>query len=149
MVRFIRPTCSGRVRSRKVRRRLFGRAGTKPGACRAWLAALDRGFHGTLYTITNCGGTTLTDLAIVDDAGTPGDTSDDFTVVSGLTLVPLTSQSYHVVVTLPIPQPTPLCAGSGSDPSAGTLDVQVLANGDVKVVFRQSRNLNDNVYGTS
>src|SRR6185503_13947470 len=43
--------------------------------------------------------------------------------------------------------PTPLCAdGSGS--SAGTLDVQVLANGDVKVIFRQSRNLNDNVYGT-
>jgi hypothetical protein len=99
---------------------------------------------GYTYVVTNCGGTEYNNLAIIDDAGTPGFPDDDFTVASGINLLPGQSFSKHVVVTLPIPE----CVSNSPGTSAGTLITQVLPNGDVKVTFRQSRNLNDNVYGT-
>ena len=57
---------------------------------------------GYTYAITNCGGTTFTNLAIIDDAGTPGFTADDFSIVSGLNLAPGQGASYHVYVALPV-----------------------------------------------
>jgi hypothetical protein len=101
---------------------------------------------GYTYTVTNCGNTVFNNLAIIDDAGTPDYPGDDFTVASGINLNPGDSQPFHVVVTLPVPE----CSGTGgTGPSAGTLITQILPNGDVKVTFRQSRNLNDNVYGST
>jgi len=107
--------------------------------------ALAGGQMGYTYSITNCGGTTFTNLAIIDDAGTPNFPGDDFSVVTGLTLAPGQGTNYHLTVTLP----TVECV-SNTSPSlpAGTLVVQTLASGDIKVTFRQSRTLNDNVYGT-
>jgi hypothetical protein len=99
---------------------------------------------GYTYTIHNCGNTVFSNLAIVDDAGTPDYPGDDFTVASGISLNPGETKSFRAVVNLPVPT----CAGTGSPaPSAGTLITQILPGGDVKVTFRQSRNLNDNVYG--
>src|SRR5262249_34170134 len=37
------------------------------------------------YVISNAGNATLTDVTLVDDHGTPGDTTDDQTIVTGLT----------------------------------------------------------------
>jgi hypothetical protein len=103
------------------------------------------GQMGYTYALNNCGGTTYSNLAIVDDAGTPGFPGDDFTVGSGITLFPGQGTNIHVVVNLPIVE----CV-SNSNPSitAGLLITQVLPNGNVKVDYRQSRGLNDNVYGT-
>jgi hypothetical protein len=101
---------------------------------------------GYTYAITNCGGTTFTNLAIIDDAGTPGFTADDFSITNGLNLAPGEGASFHVLVNLPV-----VTCVSNSNPSvnAGLLIATVLPSGDVKVTYRQSRNLNDNVYGTS
>jgi hypothetical protein len=108
-------------------------------------SALAGSVMGYTYALTNCGGTTFNNLAIVDDAGTPGFPGDDFTVQSGITLLPGQGASYHVNVTLPVVE----CASNTTPPiTAGTLIATVLPNGNIKVVFRQSRNLNDNVYGT-
>jgi len=96
------------------------------------------------YVVTNCGGVTLTNVIVVDDAGTPNDLSDDFTVGTIPVLLPGQSETLHATTMLP----TSLCVSSNSDTSAGSLTVEVLPSGDIKVVFRQSRNLNDNVYGT-
>src|SRR6185437_2970324 len=66
-------------------------------------------------------------------------------VTNGLNLAPGETQSFHVYVTLPIVE----CV-SNSNPSvnAGLLITQILPSGDIKVTYRQSRGLNDNVYGT-
>jgi hypothetical protein len=97
------------------------------------------------YAITNCGGTTFTNLAIIDDNGTPNFPGDDFSVVSDLTLNPGQGASYQATVTLPL-----VTCVSNSNPSitAGLLVVTVLPSGDIKVTYRQDRGLNDNVYGT-
>ena len=107
--------------------------------------ALAGGQMGYTYTVTNCGGTTFTNLAIIDDAGTPNFLGDDFSVATNLTLAPGQGTNFHVTVALPV-----LECVSNSNPSlpAGTLVVQTLASGDIQVTFRQSRTLNDNVYGT-
>jgi len=100
---------------------------------------------GYTYAVTNCGGTTFTNLAIIDDAGTPGFTADDFSVATGLTLAPGQGASYHVFVSLPVVE----CVSNSTPPiTGGTLISTVLPNGNIEVTFRQSRNLNDNVYGT-
>jgi len=97
------------------------------------------------YVITNCGVIPLSDLRIVDDAGTPNDTSDDFVVASGINLNPGESRTFTKTVILPTPLCVPVSGGGGS---AGTLTAVVLPNGDVQATLRQSRNLNDNAYGT-
>jgi hypothetical protein len=97
------------------------------------------------YVINNCGGTPFSNLAIIDDAGTPDFPGDDFTVASGISLNPGETKTFTAIVYLP----TPLClSGSTGSSSAGTLIVQVLPSGDIQATLRQSRNLNDNVYGT-
>ena len=100
---------------------------------------------GYAYTVTNCGTNTLTNVAIVDDAGTPGFPGDDFTVAIVPSLGPGQSATFHGFVTLPVP----LCGATESPtPDAGLLLTEILPSGDIKVTLRQSRNLNDNVYGT-
>jgi hypothetical protein len=100
---------------------------------------------GYTYAITNCGGTPYSNLAIIDDAGTPGFPGDDFTVASGINLAPGQGASYHLFVNLPV-----VTCVSNSNPAtnAGLLLVTQLPNGNIKVTYRQSRGLNDNVYGT-
>ena len=95
------------------------------------------------YTVHNCGNTIFSNLAIVDDNGTPAYPGDDFTVASGIFLNVGETKSFEKTVYLPVPT----CAGTGGSTSAGTLITEVLPSGDIKVTFRQSRNLNDNVYG--
>src|SRR6185436_16556291 len=70
------------------------------------------------YVIRNCGTVPLTNLAIIDDNGTPANTSDDFTVATGITLAPGESKTFTATVFLP----NLLCTGTGNPPSsAGTL----------------------------
>ncbi|HEX4120617.1 MAG TPA: hypothetical protein VH619_08385 [Verrucomicrobiae bacterium] len=104
------------------------------------------------YSVTNTGGTTVSNITIVDDNGTPGYTADDFTVASGLTLAPGQSQSFEVT-TIP---PIALCTDiDGTNLSIGTLwiynnlDNPPDGGGSVRVVFRQSTDIVDNTYGTN
>lgn len=96
------------------------------------------------YVVTNCGGVALSNVVVVDDAGTPNDLSDDFTVATIPVLQPGQVEILHATAMLPMN----LCTSTNSSTNAGTLTVEVLPSGDIKVVFRQSRSLNDNVYGT-
>jgi hypothetical protein len=97
------------------------------------------------YTVTNCGGTDYSNLAIIDDHGTPDDFTDDFTVASGFTLYHGQTKTFTATVVLP----TPLCNPFTSPPSnAGMVTTLVLPSGDIQVTFTQPRTLNDNVYGT-
>jgi pimeloyl-ACP methyl ester carboxylesterase len=52
------------------------------------------------YQILNTGDTTLTGVTLVDDNGTPGDSSDDITVCTGITLAAGATTSYSSSLTL-------------------------------------------------
>jgi len=67
------------------------------------------------YQITNTGDTTLTDVTVVDDNGTPGDGSDDVTVCTGIILAPgtVTDCRRSVVLTHNV---TNTVTASGQDP---------------------------------
>ena len=103
------------------------------------------GQWGYTYEVKNDGGTPWANLAIIDDAGTPGYLADDFSITNGLNLAPGEGASFHVVVNLPV-----VTCVSNSNPSvnAGLLLITTLPGGNIKVTYRQSRALNDNVYGT-
>ena len=92
-------------------------------------------------------------MVLKDDNGTPNDPADDFspTYVSGDngvigTLEPGETWIYTATVTPPI-QLTANNVNGYTGP-AGTLTSQVLANGDIRITYRQSTNVNDNTYGT-
>ena len=97
------------------------------------------------YVVENTGGRALTDVTIVDDAGTPADTSDDFTIVSGLTLQPGDVRPF---TSDPLILPVAMCQDiDGTPTEVGTLSVTSV--GDCwKIVYVQSRNVVDNTYGT-
>jgi hypothetical protein len=98
------------------------------------------------YVVTNTGSLTISNINIVDDNGTPLDPTDDYTVnATPFTLAPGESATFD------IPHISePLCTTiGGTNFPAGTLTVNVLASGDVEVLFLQSQNLNDNRYGTN
>ena len=99
---------------------------------------------GYSYFVTNCGCTTLTNVVVVDDNGTPNFDGDDFTVGTIASLPPGGSQTFHATVNLPVS----LCVSNSPGTNAGTLIVTVLPSGDIQVDLRQARTLNDNVYGT-
>jgi uncharacterized repeat protein (TIGR01451 family) len=99
------------------------------------------------YTVTNTGGTTLTNVNVTDDNGTPGFTGDDFLVGTVASLAPGASQQLIAKVIPAINQCVSV-NGNASTP-AGILVAQVLPTGDVKVTFRQTTNLVDNTYGTN
>jgi hypothetical protein len=98
------------------------------------------------YLVENTGGTTLTNVVVTDDNGTPGDTSDDFVAGTAASLAPGASLTFTVTLVLPVP----MCMNvNGKDVSVGTLYVTTLGNGDIKVKYVQSRNVVDNTYGTN
>jgi hypothetical protein len=99
-----------------------------------------------VYCVTNTGSLEIDNINIVDDNGTPGDPSDDFTVnPAPFNLTPGQSACFA------IPHITePLCMPyGGSNLFIGNLTINVLVNGDVEVFFVQSQGLNDNRYGTN
>lgn len=101
---------------------------------------------GYTYTVQNCGGTVLQNVVVVDDNGTPGFTGDDFTVGTVAVLGPGQSQTFHVTVM----RPQNMCMMvNGKNVQVGTLSTMVQPNGDVEVIYRQSRDVVDNTYGTN
>ncbi len=96
------------------------------------------------YVVQNSGGDTLTDVTVTDDAGTPDDPSDDFTVGTIASLAPGETQTLTKVVT-----PTCMLCNGGDGEDVGTLSSVVLSDGDVLVRFIQSRDVVDNTYGVN
>ena len=106
------------------------------------------------YVVSNGGTTALTNVVLKDDNGTPSDPTDDFSpvkvsgdTVNVGTLDPGENWTYTATVTPPIQ----LSANNvnGYTGPAGMLTSQKLANGDYRITYLQSTNVNDNVYGTS
>jgi hypothetical protein len=97
------------------------------------------------YDVENTGGKVLTNVTIVDDAGTPSDTSDDFTVASGVTLQPGEVASYF---SDPVILPVKFCQDINGVPTeVGTLYVASVDD-CWRFKYVQSRNVVDNTYGT-
>lgn len=97
------------------------------------------------YEVQNTGSKTLTNVAIVDDAGTPADASDDFTIVSGVTLLPGEIRSYS---SDPIILPVKFCMDiGGASTEVGTMYVTSVDD-CWRFKYVQSRNVVDNTYGT-
>jgi hypothetical protein len=97
------------------------------------------------YAVTNNGTTALTDLVVTDDNGTPGFTGDDFVAGTVATLAPGTGTVF--TQTKIVPQRMCMTV-DGTNLVIGTLATEILANGDVKVTYLQSRDVVDNAYGT-
>ena len=98
------------------------------------------------YVVENTGGKTLTDIVVVDDNGTPADTSDDFVAGTAASLAPGAS----VTFTFTLVPPVPMCMNvNGGIIPVGTLYVTTLGNGDTQVKYVQSRNVVDNTYGAN
>ena len=98
------------------------------------------------YLVHNCGNTTLTNIVVTDDNGTPSVASDDFTVGSVPSLAPgasatLTATVIPVVSTIGV-------VNASTVPAGAVIVVTSLANGDIKVTYLQSFGINDNTYGT-
>ncbi len=67
-------------------------------------------------TVTNVGNVELNDVTVVDDNGTPGDTSDDQTVLGPITLAPGASDSYSGSYLVLVAGPsTDVVTASGAD----------------------------------
>jgi hypothetical protein len=92
------------------------------------------------YTVSNTGSTTLINVVVTDDNGTPGDLGDDFVAGTISSLAPGASKTFKVKIKAPACAP-----GEGDAPS--TLTWNILPNGDVEATLAQGRNVNDNTYG--
>ncbi|MEN6545485.1 MAG: SdrD B-like domain-containing protein [Armatimonadia bacterium] len=98
------------------------------------------------YTVKNTGGLTLNNVVVKDDNATPNDTSDDFVVGT----IPSLAPGAQAVLTQTKIPPVPVCdVIDGTTIGAGYLAAEVLANGDVKLTFVESRAINDNTYGNT
>ena len=73
------------------------------------------------YDVTNTGAVTLTDVIVADDAGTPGDNSDDITVCQTSTLVPGQQYVCHRA-SAPVETATHLAVVTGRDSLGGEHD---------------------------
>ena len=82
------------------------------------------------YVVTNRGATTLTDVVVTDDNGTPNYKADDYVVTTNLTLAPFQSRIYTNSV---IPPVTIVTDNTATE--IGLLMTGVLANGDIKAMF--------------
>jgi len=97
------------------------------------------------YAVTNCGPNTLTNVKITDDNGTPGNLADDVNVATIGSLAPGAGQVFTKTL---IPSQPWCMTINGVVTPVGYLFGEVLPGGDVKITYRQSRNVNDNTYGT-
>jgi hypothetical protein len=97
------------------------------------------------YVVMNNSANTITSITVKDDNGTPNDPGDDFVVGTIASLSSGASQTFTKTVTVPMP----MCMNiNGVSKQVGTLQTTILPNGNVDVVYRQSRSLVDNTYGT-
>ena len=97
------------------------------------------------YTVKTTGSQTVYDVTIMDDNGTPGDTTDDFLVGFVDILNPGDVRVFTVTKTL-----TPDCElGCDGSVTPGSLVVETLPNGDIKIVYTQSPDIVDNTYGAN
>jgi len=103
------------------------------------------------YTIKNTGMTTLQNLVIVDDNGTPGYAGDDVTITipSTITLTPGASYSVTSTVYLPIS----LFYQSGTEAAFDTLIPQVIPGtsggmSSLELTYLIDSDVSDNTYGT-
>ncbi len=100
------------------------------------------------YKVTNTGGTTLTNVVVTDDNGTPANPGDDFTVGTIPSLAPGASVTLTAGV-IPVVTTTSVGYGTGSQITAGAVVVVVQqADGNYKVTYLQDFAINDNTYGT-
>ncbi len=97
------------------------------------------------YRVTNTGGTTLTNIKVTDDNGTPTMPEDDFVVGTIASLAPGASATLTASV---IPVVSTVAVVNGHNVPAGQIIVQYLPNGDLKATYIQSFSVNDNTYGT-
>ena len=98
------------------------------------------------YKVTNTGGTTLTNILVTDDNGTPMYAGDDFTVGTIPSLDPGASVTLTATV---IPVVSTVGTVNGNTvPAGAVIVVTTLGNGDVKVTYLQDFGINDNTYGT-
>jgi len=98
------------------------------------------------YKVTNTGGTTLTNIVVTDDNGTPAFAGDDFTVGTIPSLAPGASFTFTAQV-IPVVSTTSVVNGNPVNAGAVIVVVQQ-GNGDIKVTYLQNFGINDNLYGT-
>ncbi|MCX5676950.1 MAG: SpaA isopeptide-forming pilin-related protein [Planctomycetota bacterium] len=112
------------------------------------------------YSVWNTGGVPISSVVVADDNATPDFAEDDFNptpVLSGGFNIGDTNQNnlldttetwkYSTTVIPPVVMTVTPAVG-GPTYSSGTLSYETLANGDVRVYYRQDNNFNDNTYGT-
>jgi len=103
------------------------------------------------YEVRNTGSEPLSNVLVKDDNGTPNDSSDDFepTYVSGDNGDGIleTGEVWNYSATV-IPPVQMTVTVNGQVYHSGSLSYTTLSNGDIRVVYRQSMNVNDNTYGT-
>lgn len=97
------------------------------------------------YTVTNIGVTTLTDIVVTDDNGTPDHGADDFTIGTIASLAPGASAVLYAQV-IPVVCTSAVVDGNTVNAGASIVVVHQL-NGDVEVTYLQDFGINDNTYG--
>ena len=111
------------------------------------------------YTVNNTGTTAITNIVVRDDNATPNDPSDDFNPspvlgaggknigdLDGDNQLDVGEHWKYTATLIPPVQMTVTTGGVVYD--SGSLTYSTLANGDIRVSYRQSFNFNDNTYGT-
>jgi hypothetical protein len=111
------------------------------------------------YTVTNTGGTTLTNIKVTDDNGTPSFVGDDFTVCTIASLAPGAFDDTTCTATVIPVVSTESVVNGATVPAGAVIVVTNLAagvspcpagsvGGCVKVTYLQDFGINDNTYGT-
>ncbi len=113
------------------------------------------------YSVKNTGGVALSNIVVTDDNATPEFAEDDFnpTAVLGANgknigdldadgLLDTNEIWKYSASVIPVVQMTITPAAGGPTYDAGMLSYETLANGDIRVYYRQDNNFNDNTYGT-
>ncbi|MEB3168200.1 MAG: hypothetical protein VKK97_05645, partial [Synechococcaceae cyanobacterium] len=106
------------------------------------------------YTVSNTGSRPLSNINLVDDGATPTFAGDDFnpTYLSGdsngnSVLDPGENWLYSATAIPPLVMTVKVTTVSNPIGS-GTISYKYLANGDIRVFYRQDPNFNDTTYGT-